>query len=156
MARPIDDQSKYCVRPGSPAPHWSCATDGQAVGGQSSSDRPSGESAVWDESWRTPADVCVLGQLGHTLTRRISPPASSHSPKRPDQLRTGQRPNSRLGPAHPGRFAVLAADQPGTRYRRLIARHAKPTTMDSVILSIDLGKTSCRAAGGGRRVDGPG
>ena len=33
--------------------------------------------------------------------------------------------NSRLGYSHPARFALLAADRPATRYRGLIASHAK-------------------------------
>ena len=52
-----------------------------------------------------------LMEAGH----RTCPAARSRSPRSPDQLRTGQRPNSRLDSAHSGRFPILAADRPGTR-----------------------------------------
>ena len=52
-----------------------------------------------------------LMEAGH----RTCPAARSHSPRSPDQLRTGQLPNSRLDSAHSVRFPILAADRPGTR-----------------------------------------
>ena len=52
-----------------------------------------------------------LMEAGH----RTCPAARSRSPRSPDQLRTGQLPNSRLDSAHSGRFPILAADRPGTR-----------------------------------------
>ena len=52
-----------------------------------------------------------LMEAGH----RTCPAARSRSPRSPDQLRTGQLPNSRLDSAHSVRFPILAADRPGTR-----------------------------------------
>src|ERR1700677_172114 len=115
MPEPGDDQSEYRVRPGSPAVPWARASNRQGVGRQSSCERPDGESAEWVAA-RTPADNCLLGQHGHTLTRRACPPARSRNRRGPDELRTGQRRNSRLDSANPGRLPILAADRPGTRY----------------------------------------
>src|SRR6202453_1560962 len=114
MAEPGDAQSAYRLRPGSPAASWARASTRQGVGRQSSCERPYGESAEW-VAQRTPADNCLLRQHGHTLTRRACPPARSRNRRGPDELRTGQRRNSRLDSANPGRLPILAADRPGTR-----------------------------------------
>ena len=62
-----------------------------------------------------PPTYVYSGSLDSVAPDALVLAARSRIPRSADQLRTGQRRNSRLGSAQSGRCPILAADRPGTR-----------------------------------------